>query len=233
MPCGTGLSSYELTWSGGSAYGVKLSAEEYEASRLSEMVVDFAGWTDVGSISAYLERLRQGLDNGGRQRLDELVPKKAVKMLFRRLRGRFRPIISTIEDIINADDPMVWEECIREHEDRLTTAFIPTTDGEKRRLEGNLCGELRRMFDHVRQDRDNATFAEFRNVEATLRLAIATLGTQGGYMAFKGQLPKLVKIAFGQIKLINGDFYTTIDEPFALRAADNYFQSIDPEYSQY
>ncbi|KAF8925315.1 hypothetical protein BGZ47_003361, partial [Haplosporangium gracile] len=67
MPCGTSLSSYELTWSGGSASGAKLSADEYEASRLSEMVVDFAGWTDVGSISAYLERLRQGLDNGGRQ----------------------------------------------------------------------------------------------------------------------------------------------------------------------
>ncbi|KAF9111095.1 hypothetical protein BGW39_004476, partial [Mortierella sp. 14UC] len=55
----------------------------------------------------------------------------------------------------------------------------------------------------------------------------------GGYMAFKGQLPKLVETAFGRIKLINSDFYTTIDEPFALRAADNYFQSIDPDYSQY
>ncbi|KAG0217014.1 hypothetical protein BGW41_000687, partial [Actinomortierella wolfii] len=56
MPCGTGLSSYELTWSGGSASGAKLSADEYRASRLSEVVVDFAGWTDVGSISNYLDR---------------------------------------------------------------------------------------------------------------------------------------------------------------------------------
>ncbi|OAQ26805.1 hypothetical protein K457DRAFT_21801 [Linnemannia elongata AG-77] len=146
MPCGTGLSSYELTWSGESACGAKLSADEYEASRLSEMVFDFAGWADVGSISTYLERLRQGLDDGSRQRLDELVPEEAVKKLFLRLHGRFRAIISTIEDIIEADDPMVWEECIREREDRLTTASIPTTDGEKRRLEGNLCGELRRML---------------------------------------------------------------------------------------
>ncbi|KAG0363877.1 hypothetical protein BGX24_004833, partial [Mortierella sp. AD032] len=110
MPCGTGLSSYALTWSGGSASGAKLSADEYKASRLSEMVVDFAGWTDLGSISNYLDRLRQGLDNRGRRRLDELVPEEAIRKLFRRLRGRFRPIISTIEDIINADDPMVWEE---------------------------------------------------------------------------------------------------------------------------
>ncbi|KAF9271456.1 hypothetical protein BGZ88_006111 [Linnemannia elongata] len=233
MPCGTGLSSYEFTWPGKSASGAKLSADEYEASKLSEMVVDFAGWADVGSISAYLERLRQGLDNGGRQRLDELVPEEAVKKLFLRLRDRFRPIISTIEDIIEADDPMVWEERIREREDRLTTASIPTTDGEKSRLEGNLCGELRRMFDLVRQDQGSVAFAEFRNVEATLKLAIATFFTQGGYMAFKGQLPKLLETSFGRIKLINTNFYTTIDEPFALRSADNYFQSIDLDYSQY
>ncbi|KAG9064679.1 hypothetical protein KI688_002937 [Linnemannia hyalina] len=233
MPCGTGLSSYDLTWSGGSASGAKLSADEYEASRLSEMVVDFAGWTDVGSISAYLKRLRQVLDDGGKERLDEIIPEEAVKTLFLHLRGRFRPIISTIEDIIQADDPMVWEECIHEREDRLTTACIPTTDGEKRRLEGNLCSELRRMFEHVRQNKGNVAYAEFRNVEATLKLAVATFITQGGYMAFKGQLPKLVETAFGRISLINGDFYTTIDEPFALLAADNYFRTDDPDYFQY
>ncbi|KAG0275811.1 hypothetical protein BGZ95_008340 [Linnemannia exigua] len=136
------------------------------------------------------------------------------------------------EDIIHADDPMVWEECIREREDRLTVASIPITNGDKRRLEGNLCGELRRMFDHVRLDQGDVAFAEFRNVEATLRIAIAMFVTQGGYLAFKGRLPKLVETAFDRIKLINGDFYTTIDEPFALRAADNYFQRIDLEYSQ-
>ncbi|KAG0365120.1 hypothetical protein BGX24_004260, partial [Mortierella sp. AD032] len=128
---------------------------------------------------------------------------------------------------------MAWKVCIREREDRLTTASIPTTDGEKRRLEGNLCGELRRMFDHVRHDQGSAAFAEFRNVEATLKLAIATFVTQGRIMAFKGQLPKLVETAFGRIKLINGDFFTTIDEPFALQAAGNYFHSIDPDYSQF
>ncbi|KAG0305056.1 hypothetical protein BGZ98_004648 [Dissophora globulifera] len=77
------------------------------------------------------------------------------------------------------------------------------------------------MFDHVRQDQGSVAFAEFRNVEATLGLAIATFVTQGGYMAFKGQLSKLVETAFGRIKLINSNFYTTIDEPFALRAIMN------------
>ncbi|KAF9953399.1 hypothetical protein BGZ70_000254, partial [Mortierella alpina] len=52
----------------------------------------------------------------------------------------------------------------------------------------------------------------------------------GGYMAFKGQLPNLVEAAFGRIRLVNDAFCTTIDEPFALLAADNYFQSVDRQY---
>ncbi|KAF9178089.1 hypothetical protein BGZ51_009272 [Haplosporangium sp. Z 767] len=230
LPCGTGLSSYELTWSGFSASGAKLSKTEHEASKLSNMVVDFAGWTDVNSISAYLAHLGQEVNDEARQRLAMLVPSKAVLRLFRDLRDRFRPIISTIEDTIEADNPMTWEECIHEREDRLTTAFIPTTNGEQRCLEGNLCGELRRMFRQVRQGQDNVAFAEFRSVEATLKLVIATFITHGGHMAFKGQLPKLVETAFARIKIIDGDFYTTTDEPFAFRVADNYFQMTDSVY---
>ncbi|KAG0316963.1 hypothetical protein BG000_004669 [Podila horticola] len=52
MPCGTGLSSYVLNWSGGSESGAKLSVDEYEASRLLKKVVSFTGWTDDGSKSA-------------------------------------------------------------------------------------------------------------------------------------------------------------------------------------
>ncbi|KAF9150368.1 hypothetical protein DFQ26_001617, partial [Actinomortierella ambigua] len=137
MPCGTGLSSFELSWSGGSAAGGKLSANEYKEGRLLKMVVDFPGWTDINSIRTYLERLRQGLSGGAKERLAKLVPPEAVARLYRDLRGRYRPIVSTIEDIIEADDPMAWEQRIRERVDRLTTARIPQ-NGEERFLEGNL-----------------------------------------------------------------------------------------------
>ncbi|KAF9083052.1 hypothetical protein BGX23_011822, partial [Mortierella sp. AD031] len=83
------------------------------------------------------------------------------------------------------------------------------------------------------QDQGSMAFTEFRNVEATLKFAMATFVTQGGYLAFKGQLPRLVETAFDRIKLIDGEYHTTIDEPFALRAADNYFQMMDPDYLQY
>ncbi|KAF9965237.1 hypothetical protein BGZ70_005179 [Mortierella alpina] len=233
MPCGTGLSSYDLTWAGGSASGDKMSTDEYSAAEFSDTVVDFAGWTDEEAIRSYVKRLGKGLGNEAEKRLEQLIPPEAISRLFRKLRGRFRPIVSTIEDIIVTDDPMAWEQRILEREYRLTTAYIPLTDNERKRLEGNLCGELRRMFALVRQDPDSVAFAEFRNVEATLRLAVATYVTQGGYMAFKGQLPSLVEAAFGRIRLVNDTYCTTIDEPFALLAADNYCLSIDPNYSQH
>ncbi|KAG9319094.1 hypothetical protein KVV02_006539 [Mortierella alpina] len=257
MPCGTGLGSYDLTWAGGSASGGKLTRKEYHSSKLSGMVLDFAGWANEAAISSYLGRLCQGLDNEARRRLTQLIPPEAISRLFRDLRGRFRPIVSSIEDIIEEDDPMAWEGCILERVYRLTTADRPFTAIDKRRLEGNLCGELRRMFELVRHDSGSVAFAEFRNVEATLRLAVATFITQGGYMAFKGPLPELVEAAFGRIRLVRDGMYstidepfattidepfsttidepfaTTIDEPFAILAADNYFQSLDPDYTQH
>ncbi|KAF9096922.1 hypothetical protein BGX29_008357 [Mortierella sp. GBA35] len=221
LPCGTGMSSYQQKWAGGSSGGANLSKAENLDDKLSEMVVDFAGWTDVESISNYLELLGRGLNDEARARLACLIPPKAVLRLFRDLPGRFRPIISTIEDIIEADNPIAWEKCINERVDRLTTAFIPqpmaNSDVSKKTF----------------VDQGSMAFTEFRNVEATLKFAMATFVTQGGYLAFKGQLPRLVETAFGRIKLIDGEYHTTNDEPFALRAADNYFQMMDPDYLQY
>ncbi|KAF9949103.1 hypothetical protein BGZ70_001942, partial [Mortierella alpina] len=57
MPCGTGLSSYDPTWVGGSASGVKMPTIEYEASKLSDVVVDFSGWTEKEAIDSYVKRL--------------------------------------------------------------------------------------------------------------------------------------------------------------------------------
>ncbi|KAF9946255.1 hypothetical protein BGZ70_003311, partial [Mortierella alpina] len=218
---------------GGSASGIKMSRDEYRAAEFPDTVVDFAGWTDKEAIKSYVKRLGEWLGNEVGKRLEQLIPPEAVSRLFCDMRGRFRPIVSTIEDIIEADEPLAWENCVREREYCLTTADNPVTDLEKKRLEGNLCVELRRMFELVSQDPGSVAYAEFRNMEATLRLAVATYVTQGGYIAFKGQLPNLVEAAFGRIRLVNDTYCTTIDEPFAFLPADKYFQSIDTDYSHH
>ncbi|KAG0364211.1 hypothetical protein BGX24_004729, partial [Mortierella sp. AD032] len=183
VTCGTGFGADELEILVSSG-GIALNSDQ-----IDHRIMDFSGWETEDQVATYINSLGDAMSDDDRAMLHTLILRVAVQELFFKLRGRFSPIIMTIEDIIEADDPMAWEVCIRQREDRMTTASIPNTDGEKRRLEGNLCGELRRMFDHVRHDQGGVAFAEFRNVEATLKVASATFITQGGTLAFKGQVP--------------------------------------------
>ncbi|KAG0367157.1 hypothetical protein BGZ54_004332 [Gamsiella multidivaricata] len=231
IPCGTGLSYYELEWSGGSSSGAKLSADEFQAAKDASIVVDFAGWTNVDSVSSYLGRLGQALDVEARTRLADLFPDDVIKRLFRDFRGRFRPIVSIIEDIIMKNDPTTWRESVDEFMYRLTTADVSTNVVEKELFHGNLCSELSRVLNRVKAE--PMTFARFQSVELTLRVATAAFNTQGGFMAYKGELPELVEIAFGRIRRYNGERYTVIDEPFVFRAANNYFRKTDPGYFQH
>ncbi|KAG0353180.1 hypothetical protein BGZ54_002366 [Gamsiella multidivaricata] len=212
MPCGTGLSHFELVWAGGSASGAKLSNAEYEAEKDASMVIDFPGWVDEDS-------------------LDRLFPSIVIMGLFRDFRGRFRPIIPIAENIIQMNNPLNWDQYIDKRIYRLTTADVPTTGVGKGLLEKKLCGELRRVFDRV--EADPATFMEYQNIKATLKFAMAAFKTQGGFLAYKGELPELVEMAFGRIRKYNGERYTTIDLPFVFRTIDNFFQKTDPGYLQH
>jgi hypothetical protein len=108
MPCGTGLSYFDLVWAGGSAYGQKLSGAEYEAAMKASMILDFPGWTREDDVSSYVKRLGHGLSGHARTRLARLFPSDGIHELFRDYHGRFRPIISIIEDIIETDDLLKW-----------------------------------------------------------------------------------------------------------------------------
>ncbi|KAG0247209.1 hypothetical protein BG011_001856, partial [Mortierella polycephala] len=231
MPCGTGLSHFELQWAGGSASGAKLSNAEFEARKEASMIIDFPGWTDELSVSTYIEQLGQGLSEEARTQLAVLFPRPVIKRLFRDFRGRFRPIVSIVEDIIMMNDPSRWREYVDKRMYRLTTADIPKSANEKDLFEGNLCAELKRVFDRV--ESDPATFTEYQNIKATLKFAIAAFKTQGGFLAYKGELPELVEVAFGRIRKYKGERYTTIDEPFVFIALDNFFQKTDPGYFQH
>ncbi|GJJ79085.1 hypothetical protein EMPS_11444 [Entomortierella parvispora] len=113
--------------------------------------------------------------------------------------------------------------------------MILKTSQNKKALEGNLCGELRRMFDRanrlINTEESKEALNDLKMVKENLKTAMATFITQGGCTAFSGKLPKLVESSFGRIRTIDGVYETVIDEPFAFKAADNYFQSEDPEYA--
>jgi len=231
MPCGTGLSYYELEWAGGSSSGTKLSADEFKAAKSAAMVVDFPGWINEESVSTYVEQLGQALGVEARARLAELFPKDVIKRLFRDFRGRFRPIVSIIEDMIMKNDPSKWSECVDDFMYRMTTADVPTNAPEKELFHGNLCMELQRVLKQV--ESDPTTFATYQNIRSTLKFATVAFITQGGFFSYKGELPELVEVAFGRIRAYNGERYTVIDEPFAFRAADNFFRKTDPGYFQH
>ncbi|KAG0246712.1 hypothetical protein BGX31_009841 [Mortierella sp. GBA43] len=226
IPCGTGLSQYDLAWSGGSARGIKLSAEEH-VIKGNRIVVDFPGWVYEETVEEYLERLRLSVDTKSKDRLLELLPKAVVSKLFLELRGRFRPIISAIEDIIEANDPTRSEACITQRLHRLTTANIDSSDGDTRHA-GNLCAELQRFMTLVEEN--PTTYPAGDSVKSTLKFATAAYIASGATTILEGNRLDLVEVAFGRIKKYEGKRFTAIDEPFALRAANNYFQKNDPGY---
>lgn len=229
LPCGTGLSDYDLTWSGGSASGIKLPACEYSMKANNMDVVDFPGWVSENSIRQYVNKLGEALDSDSKNRLTALFSDALIQRLFLDLRGRFRPIISAIEDIIHEDDPTQWETCIDKLLERLTSADIDPNSTEI--TGGNLCAELFRFLSRV--ESDPVSFPQGQLIRATLKFAIAAYITSGGFLAYKGDLSEVVEVAFGRIKKYNGERYTVIDEPFALIAADNFFRKTDPGYIQH
>ncbi|KAI7829745.1 hypothetical protein BC939DRAFT_490080 [Gamsiella multidivaricata] len=227
IPCGTGLSYYELVWSRVSAGGQNLSKGEYNALLATGMTLDFPGWTSVDEISSYVER---GLDDITRTKLTRLFPRHVVEELFRDYHGRFRPIISIIEDIIEINNPSKWRECVAEREHRLATAEIPTTSSKKELLEGNLCQELRRILTRARTD-ETTTFEDYRYVESTLKFALASFKLLGGLLSCKGELPALVEASFCRIRRFTGECYTVMDEPFAFRDVLSYPAEIAQNFS--
>ncbi|KAF9111603.1 hypothetical protein BGX30_007556, partial [Mortierella sp. GBA39] len=51
-------------------------------------------------------------------------------------------------------------------------------------------------------------------------------------LVLKDAVPELVERAFGRIKIVDGDARTVLDEPFALKAAENYFRMLDSDFME-
>ncbi|KAI8057141.1 hypothetical protein BDF22DRAFT_227367 [Syncephalis plumigaleata] len=212
--CGTGLSVKPLDLVRGSGDDVKGGVPTKDFK-----YIEFPGWDDVNSVQAYVNRIKNALSNKKlKRKVDGLIPQEAVEELHERLTGRFRPIVTAIEIILKEDEE--WDSAIDEVEGILTSWW-------EREKEGNLCGEL---------DRLEAKIAEYLNYftgRLTIKEAFGLflshyyrLGDPS--LVLENDTVWLVEIGFGHIKFFNGVARTVLDEPFVLKATENYFQVKDP-----
>jgi hypothetical protein len=91
IPCGTGLSIFDMKWLEDSPPVPKDYQEELGP------FTDFQGWESLEQVQNYRELVRRSLcSDKARIVFDSVVPDASVPELFERLRGRFRPIVSAI-----------------------------------------------------------------------------------------------------------------------------------------
>ncbi|KAF9546141.1 hypothetical protein EC957_010127 [Mortierella hygrophila] len=126
---GTGLSirNFHLHWAMSGGDGIK----EYGSDAFP--YIEFPGWTGIKSILSYIDRLKSQLsDDESKTQVTTLIPPAAVEMLHKRLTGRFRPIVTTVEGILQTGerDTVI---------DNIESMITPWKNNERR---GDLCGEL-------------------------------------------------------------------------------------------
>ncbi|KAI8358380.1 hypothetical protein B0O80DRAFT_280690 [Mortierella sp. GBAus27b] len=106
VTCGTGIGADELeilVSSGGMATN---------EPRIDPRILNFPGWETEDQVATYINSLGDAMSEDDRAMLHTLIPKAAVQELFLKLRGRFRPIITTIEDIIAKGSASHWKQAI-------------------------------------------------------------------------------------------------------------------------
>ncbi|KAG0272672.1 hypothetical protein BGZ95_011551 [Linnemannia exigua] len=206
---GTGLSIQTLHWAMSSGDGIK----EYGSSTFP--YIEFPGC--AGSVQAYVDRLKEQLpEDESKAIVDTLVPSAAVEMLHKRLTGRFRPIVTAIEGILETGR---WDTAI----DRTETMITSWKDRERR---GNLCGELKRLESKIADHPE--FFTSCSSIRETLGLFLFRHHLLDAPSTVLENDFQLVEAAFGRIKLFGGAARTVLDEPLALKATINYFQEKDP-----
>ncbi|KAF9165943.1 hypothetical protein DFQ26_009077 [Actinomortierella ambigua] len=91
VPCGTGLSIFDMKWLEDSAPVPKGYHAELGP------FTDFQGWESCAQVREYRDLVRRSLTSAEtRCTFDARVPDESVPELFARLRGRARPIVSAI-----------------------------------------------------------------------------------------------------------------------------------------
>ncbi|KAG0038665.1 hypothetical protein BGZ89_008002, partial [Linnemannia elongata] len=151
--------------------------------------------------------------------LDNLLPSEARELLLKKLVGRFRPIVTAIETIISNGTPGFWKQAINDTEARLVS-------WDQQKEPGNLIHEIIRLEDKYRKNLD--VFQHLRTLEEVLGLLLFQRYMFGAHtLVLQDAVPELVERAFGRIKIVDGAARTVLDEPFAMKAAENYVRARD------
>ncbi|KAF9353437.1 hypothetical protein BGX26_008802 [Mortierella sp. AD094] len=217
VPCGTGLSNFDLDWLLDSN---PLSKKQDPADH---KFTTFSDWENEDQIRSYINFICSPLTSKtAAKSLHNLIPTAAIKMLFELLRGRFRPIISTIEDIISNPDKG-WEQLIQQSFTELTTAK------EERLGGGNICNEIRRVLEAVRNNKER--YKDYSDVEFVMRMFTTCQGIYGHGMVIDFSEAPLVEASIGRFITIEGKVQTVMDEPFVFEAVKNYFMEFDKGFS--
>ncbi|KAK3836309.1 MAG: hypothetical protein J3R72DRAFT_493789 [Linnemannia gamsii] len=206
VTCGTGFGADEpeiLVSSGGIAL---------TSNQIDHRIMDFSGWETENQVGVYINNLGDAMSDDDRAMLHTLIPRVAVQELFFKLRGRFRPIIMTIEDIIANGSPSYWREAI----ERIVRALVCYP--EQFPMRGNLCSDIKRMLDKVAKDPNKyANAIEPKHILKKTVLHRASLGLP---WSLEGEGPILVESAFGRLRIAadkaaaGKTTSTIIDEPF-------------------
>ncbi|KAF9131526.1 hypothetical protein BGW39_001702 [Mortierella sp. 14UC] len=217
VTCGAGIGADELE--------VLLSSGGIGSSweQVNRRIVDFQGWETMDQVAMYINNLGDLMCGDDKARLHTLIPEAAIQELFFRLRGRFRPIVSTIEEIIAKGSPSYWKKAIEQRVHSLV--HYP----ECFPVRGNLCSDIKRMLDKVAKD--PAKFKDALDLKHVLKQTVVLRASLGLPWSLQGEEPMLVESAFGRLR-ITADMAaagkttsTIIDEPFVFRAAYNFIKN--------
>ncbi|KAF9344976.1 hypothetical protein BGX34_005164, partial [Mortierella sp. NVP85] len=216
VTCGTGIGADELEILASSG-GVATNLDH-----IDHRIMDFSGWETKDQVAMYINNLGDAMSEDDGVMLHKLIPEEAVQELFFKLRGRFRPIITAIEDIIANGSASYWKEAI----ERRVQALVSYPG--RFPMRGNLCSDIKRMIEKVAKD--PAKFAKAVDLMHVLKKTVVHRASLGMPWSLRGEEPIVVESAFGRIRKAADKAAvteTTIDEPFVFKAAYNFIKNED------
>ncbi|KAG0010264.1 hypothetical protein BGZ81_002867 [Podila clonocystis] len=225
VTCGTGIGADELEILVGSG-GIAATLDQ-----IDHRIVDFPGWETEDQVTMYIKNLGDEMSEDDRAMLHKLIPKVAVQELFFKLRGRYRPIITTIEDIIANGSPSYWREAI----ERRVRALVCYP--EQFPMRGNLCSDIKRMLDKVAKD--PIKYKDSIELRHVLKQTVVLRASLGLSWSLRGEEPIVVESAFGRLRIaadkaaVGKTTSTFIDEPFVFQAAYNFIKNEDEGFYQH